>query len=40
MTDQEKYISLRLKQARRQEFPWKELFIVAVIVVLCGLLTR
>jgi hypothetical protein len=40
MTDQEKLIRLRLKQARRQEFPWKGLFLAALAIVLYALLTN
>jgi hypothetical protein len=40
MNDYEKLIRLRLKQARRQEFPWKALFLVALGIVLYALLTN
>ena len=40
MNDYEKLTRLRLKQARRQEFPWKGLFLVALGIVLYALLTN
>jgi hypothetical protein len=40
MNDYDQLIKLRLKQARRQEFPWKGLFLSALAIVLYAVLTN